>query len=78
MNKQSHALGRVSHSAGHDATCTNGTVAHVQEFLHGLPTLQHGVNLYVVPDGQIGHGQQHPARHGDRQVRDRCVPDPRQ
>lgn len=43
MNKQSHASGRVSLSADHDATCTDGAVAHVQEFLPTVPTLQHGV-----------------------------------
>ena len=43
MNAQSHAPRRALLCADHDATYTDGTVAHVQDFLPALPTLHHGV-----------------------------------
>jgi cyclopropane-fatty-acyl-phospholipid synthase len=43
MNEQSHIVGRASFSADHDATYTDGTLAHVQDFPPALPTVHHGV-----------------------------------
>ncbi len=43
MNEHSHASGRNSPSANHDAIYTDGTAAHVQDFLPALPPLHHGV-----------------------------------
>ncbi len=43
MNEQSLVSGRAPLAADHVATCTDGTVAHVQGLLPGLPALHRGV-----------------------------------
>ena len=43
MNEQSHTSGRTASAANHAGTYTDGPVVHVQDFLHALPTLHHGV-----------------------------------